>query len=173
MIFKTKRCVIRELVASDINVFAKIHANPNIMEIIPAPVLSTLESEEKLDAIIGNYKTKKSNVTVWGIETTEYKKLIGLCALVFDKDNRIEIGYRIDEEFWGKRFGSEITPELINYAFESTNAREVYADVNSQNYKSIKILERVLEYKGKTANSELDVMDLNYGMKRNVWLLKK
>tara|TARA_R110002050_G_scaffold297339_1_gene458583 strand:+ start:1251 stop:1739 length:489 start_codon:yes stop_codon:yes gene_type:complete len=158
------------MVSSDLAAFTKLHGNPKVMDIIPAPVLSSEQCMKNLHGIMDNYRSQKSNVLVWGVETKADKSWIGTCALVFEKDNRIEIGYRFDPEYWGRGFGSEIANALIDFAFQTTKAHEVFADVNSVNSNSVKILEKVLSFKGKTENSELGVTDLNFALTRDTWL---
>lgn len=171
-IFETQRLVVRRLNLADLDLFAKLHANPNVMDIIPSPVLTKLESKQKLEDIITSYQNPNPEISIWAMETKKGKMFIGACALAFDDPKGIEIGYRVNEEFWGQKYGVEIAQNLIKYAFEYTDTNLVYADVNSQNYKSIKILERFMEYKGKTANKEQDTMDLNYAIKRTSYMLR-
>lgn len=52
------------------------------------------------------------------------------------------LGYWIAEDFWGKGFMMESVKVITNYIFENTELIRIFARVFSNNYGSIKVLEK-------------------------------
>lgn len=54
-----------------------------------------------------------------------------------------EISYMLRTEEWGKGFATEIAKRLVRFAFDELQLNTVYATVDTDNYASIRILEKV------------------------------
>lgn len=171
-IFTTKRCNVVPLNLKHKVGYIQLHTNPNVMEPIPVEVYSKDQAVASLEEQILNYQNPQPKLLVWAIQHAKTNDFIGTCALVYKSNNEVEIGYRIMETHWQQKYATEVCKELINHAFASTPAKKVVADVNSTNFKSIRILERFMDYKGKTANRLQDTMDLHYGVLRQHWALQ-
>ncbi|WP_010248565.1 GNAT family N-acetyltransferase [Acetivibrio cellulolyticus] len=52
------------------------------------------------------------------------------------------LGYWLAEDFWGKGFMTESVKVITNYIFENTELIRIFARVFSNNYGSIKVLEK-------------------------------
>lgn len=59
------------------------------------------------------------------------------------KDFRTEIGYDLYKTHWGKGFMTEAVRAIIRYGFEQMNLNRIEATMNSENLRSIKLLERL------------------------------
>lgn len=171
-VFQTHRCSVVELNLTHQKGFVDLHSNPHVMNPIPAEIMTKEQALKSLEEQMMNYQNPSPKIHVWAIEGSSKADFMGTCALIYKSEDEVEIGYRIAEEYWQQRYATEICKELIRFAFASTKAKRVVAEVNSTNFKSIKILERYLDYTGKKANRELDTMDLHYAVMRQQWILK-
>ena len=67
MIFETERLEIKRLSLEDLDHFHRIHGDSEIMEKIPAPVLSWEESKAELVSIVNAYEVDRHRLRVWGV----------------------------------------------------------------------------------------------------------
>lgn len=171
-VFSTNRCIVGELNLKHRAGYIALHTNPNVMDPIPAEVMTREEANASLEDQIVNYQDPKPKLHVWAIEDASKETFVGTCAIVYKSADEVEIGFRILEAHWQQKYATEICKELIQFAFDSTAAKRVTAEVSSTNWKSIRVLEHHLDYKGKRANRELDTMDLQYAILRQQWALK-
>lgn len=71
---------------------------------------------------------------------------VGCCSLIPQNDvYRInaEIGYWIEEPYWGKGFATSAVRLVVKFAFDELNLLRVYANIYEYNVCSMKVLEKV------------------------------
>ena len=79
--------------------------------------------------------------TAWGFFTKESGNLIGdACFKGPPAENNPEIGYGINEEFWGRGIASEGVYALCKWAFENGNADALEAETAPDNTASKRVL---------------------------------
>ena len=61
--------------------------------------------------------------------------------------NRIEIGYDLNPEYWGKGIMQEALSKIIHFAFTSMKINKIEAKIEPENKSSIKLLEKLDFYK--------------------------
>jgi ribosomal-protein-alanine N-acetyltransferase len=54
-----------------------------------------------------------------------------------------EISYEFRKEYWGRGLGTEVIRAVLAYAFSSLGLAELYAETQSANLASIRLLEKV------------------------------
>ena len=59
------------------------------------------------------------------------------------KINFYDIGYRLDEKFWGKGYASEASFAWLKYAFETMNIKTIEAAAHAENVASNRILQKM------------------------------
>jgi len=59
------------------------------------------------------------------------------------KDDSIEIGYDLKEEFWGKGYMQEAIKEIVEFAIENMNIKEIRACIYVDNEKSKHLAEKL------------------------------
>lgn len=85
----------------------------------------------------------------WFIIWLENDKMIGTIDLTPDHDTyifkptRYELGYSIDDEYWGKGIAIEASNLLLDYAFQELKVKEVIAKHSEQNQRSKRVLEKL------------------------------
>lgn len=90
-------------------------------------------------------------------------QLVGQCGLLVqsvEEEQRLEIGYSILPEFWGKGYASEAAKKCKDYAFSNDYANSLISMVHVENIRSERVarkngmsLEKTLDnYKGTPAN---------------------
>jgi len=145
LIFETDRFIIRRLRVEDIEDFYAMQGSENVMRYIKAP-LNYEESVVELGKFIGYYTGTSRYFLLWAIESKADSDFVGLCGVYHNDSKENEIAYRLREQFWGMRIGSEIAKSLIYYYFSSLKMKEIVASADEDNIGSVKILEREMGF---------------------------
>jgi len=106
----TKRCRIRQFKELDTDELYLILSNPKVMEYIEEPF--TLEdTKDFLNKNAQSYPPR-----VFALEYKENKKIIGhIIFHKYDKES-YEIGFILNQNYWGQGIANEVTKSLIDYS---------------------------------------------------------
>ncbi len=119
--------ILRQWKEEDLEPFARMNADPRVMEFFPA----TLTREES------NQMAKKVQTRIeergWGfwaaslIETGEFIGFIGLEDVLFKAafTPAVEVGWRLAFDFWGKGYATEGALASLRYGFEKLKLKEI------------------------------------------------
>ena len=138
---ETERLLVRELKTTDLKFFDELQGNPKVMRFVSSKVGDYKENKQELERLITLYSKTENDFLILAIELKSIEELIGTVALVKTDDGEDEIGYRFIERFWGKGFGKEVVPELIEYCGK-LGLTELMAYVSYENKPSLKIIEQ-------------------------------
>ncbi|HEY2722425.1 MAG TPA: GNAT family N-acetyltransferase [Chitinophagaceae bacterium] len=135
------KVILREWKKSDAENLARIANNrkiwDNVRDQLPHPYT-------KKDAKKWLAKVKKQErVTTFCIETEN--KMAGSIGFTVRDDvyrKTAEIGYFIDEQYWGKSIATEAIGQLIDYIQKNFDVVRIYAEVFEYNKASMKVLEK-------------------------------
>ena len=148
IILKTKRLILREFVPEDLNDYAKLDSDLEVMRYISKGKIRTFkEIKDDLEGIIA-YNQKNKDFGLWAAIYKENKNFIGwFCLKPLDKTDEIEVGYRLIREFWRKGYASEGAKALVEYGFQNLHLKRIAAVVDPRNKASVRVLEKSgLEY---------------------------
>jgi len=142
---ETDRLQLQEISWDDLDQLHKLHSIPEIDEYNTLGVPSSVEETKKIMGreIEAQMNVKRSSYT-WKIELIEGKHFIGLAGMTLSNDKfRLgEIYYKLDPQFWGKGYATEVANKLISTGFEEFDLHKVEAGVAVGNERSIKVLEK-------------------------------
>ena len=105
----------------------------------------TPESVERyLDAVIAAWEDPHGTDRVFAIEPKEAGRLAGLIRIGMDADDRRHgsVGFSLDPGFQGRGYATEALVELVRFGCEELGLRRIWAEVDTRNEKSWKVLER-------------------------------
>jgi ribosomal-protein-alanine N-acetyltransferase len=137
----TDRLLMRPFNDDDIEPFSQICANPKVMRYIGNG--KPLNKEEVRTAVtnwIDLYE--KQGYGLLALTLKENNQLIGFCGLLHqtvDEENFIELGYRLDEPFWGKGIATEAALAIKKYAFDQLQISTLISIINHKNEASKKV----------------------------------
>lgn len=137
------RLDLRWLDASDSPALYEIFADPDVTRYWSSPPLAGLEGAEALvEDVHRSYAGREA--FEWAIWLRETEQLAGTCTIYhFEwEQNRAEIGFALARRFWGQGFATEALSLLIGFAFETLGFRRLEADVDPDNERSIRALEK-------------------------------
>ena len=161
LILETDRLLLRELQLSDAEAFFAMDNNPNVHQYLwNKPVQKIEEIIEIILSIRQQYIDNGIGRFVMILkETNEFIGWAGLkynTEVVNNKINFYDIGYRLDEKFWGKGYASEAAEAWLNYAFETMNIKTMEAAAHTENVASNKILQKIgMEFTGQYLEDDI------------------
>ncbi|GAK88044.1 putative acetyltransferase [Vibrio ponticus] len=144
---ETKRLILRQWEQADFKHFARMCADPEVMQYFPA-TLSEAESEQlanRLQALIDLH-----GWGFWAVEIKATGEFIGFVGLnTIDGESGIprapflEIGWRIAKQYWHKGYATEAADQAMRYAFFVLGVDDVYAFTAKDNLPSQKVMQRL------------------------------
>lgn len=136
-----KEILLRFLKLEDLDFLYSIENNINYFEFSDNP---QFYSKTVLKEYIKNSNTSISAYNQLRLVIEHKKKAVGLIDL-FDYDFKTKsagIGIIVKEEFQNLNYGSESLDLLISFAWEDLDLLSLYANINSDNTRSIKLFEK-------------------------------
>lgn len=127
---------------NDFSTFFSLVKEDNIMRYISGKGLTEEEARKKFDSII-NINSKEAKIGTFKIYNNA-GKFIGDGKMEWNKRDRtkLEIGYILKEEFWGKGYGSMICEKLLSLAEGEFPAVDVIGIIDPENVASKRLLEK-------------------------------
>ncbi len=145
MYLETDRLIIRNWKKSDIHPFIEMNRNSEVMRYFPS-VLTEDETLRLLARI-------KDHIHEWGygINALELKsegQFIGFTGLShpgFESHFTpcVEIGWRLDAQYWNKELATEAAAAVRNYAFAELNLDRIYSFTSVLNTPSVRVMEKI------------------------------
>jgi len=138
---------------------AALYQNPDVMRTLSADGQPL--SDEKIDWIL---KTsiehwEQNSFGLWVFFEKETGLFIGRAgirrAYVAGKEE-VEVAYALVPEFWGQGFATEMTQEIVRFAFEEFQLPELVCFTLVENIASQKVMERSgFEFEKRMVHAEL------------------
>ena len=125
--YETKRLILREWQAGDLEPFVAMNQDPNVMQYFP----STYSREQSMQQI-ANYQTalQKYCYTMFACELKTTKEFIGFVGLMRRESGYpfapcTEIGWRIAYEFWNNGYATEAAFKCLDLGFKNFNLDKI------------------------------------------------
>ncbi|PID63144.1 MAG: GNAT family N-acetyltransferase [Ignavibacteriae bacterium] len=137
----TERLVLRKLKSTDKDAIFEYAQNPKIAEHVLWDAHETIsDTLEYLFKIFEAYN--KNEPASWGICLKGTDKVIGTIGFVSldEEDNKGEIGYILNEYFWGRGYIPEAIKKIIKISKTELGLNEISARVKPKNTASIRVL---------------------------------
>lgn len=142
---RTDRLLLREWRDTDLEPFAAMNADPQVMEHFPATL--TREESDSLVGRIGDWFTR-DGYGLWAVEVVGTDPFIGFVGLMrpdFEAPftPAVEIGWRLKASAWGRGYASEAAREVLRFAFEEAGVAEVISMTTVTNERSRAVMARI------------------------------
>lgn len=140
---ETERLLCRPLTSDDLDQFASINADADVMRYIGDGKPQTrAQTEMRLNAILDHWN--QHGFGLWALVDKASNALIGFCGLQYlDNTAEIEVGYRLAKQYWGMGFATEAAAATLRYAFEVLGLDRIVAVVQPQNFASQSVIEKI------------------------------
>jgi RimJ/RimL family protein N-acetyltransferase len=142
---ETERLLLRDWREDDFEPFARMCADPLVMEFFPA----TLTPEETAAALErGRAHFARHGFGWWAAELKETGTFIGFIGLAVPGFEAhftpcVETGWRLAAEYWGRGLATEGARASLRYGFETLGLREIVSFTTVGNGRSRRVMEKL------------------------------
>jgi RimJ/RimL family protein N-acetyltransferase len=145
IVLETERLILRRWREADRAPFARMNADPRVMEHFPAP-LSTEESDGLVKHIEEQFQ--RHGFAPCAAELRDGGRFIGFIGLSvpsFDAHFTpcVEIGWRLAADCWGRGLATEGARAVVRYAFDSLGLRDLVSFTVPANVRSRRVMEKL------------------------------
>lgn len=142
---RTKRLLLRLWRASDREPFAKLNADPQVNEFLPAP-LSRAESDAMVDRIEARFEAQ--GFGLWAVEVVGGAPCVGFVGLGIPQFEAhftpcVEIGWRLAAAAWGRGYATEGAQAALRFGFDTLGLPEIIAITVPANIRSRRVMEKI------------------------------
>jgi [ribosomal protein S5]-alanine N-acetyltransferase len=141
---RTTRLLLRPLVDADAPALFAIFSDPAVMRYWSSPPWTLLSQAQEYVARDVEAMARGEFLRL-GVIRRDNEMLIGTCSLfnIVEQCRRVEVGYGLAREAWGRGFMNEALRALLEYAFTTLDVNRIEADIDPRNAASAKTLERL------------------------------
>ncbi len=142
---ETARARLRGWRPEDLDAFAEMNADPEVMKHFPAPY-----SREQSDALAvkSQQRLESDGLGVFALEIKEDRRFagfVGLSRVTFEAPFRpaVEIGWRLPTWAWGRGYASEAARRCLDYGFRDKHLAEIVSFTAVANLRSQALMARI------------------------------
>lgn len=143
-VLRTPRLVLRGWHEDDLQPFADLNADPEVMEHFPG-VLSRQQSDLLVDGIRGGFSTQ--GFGLWAVQVAggRFIGFTGLWVPNFEAAFTpcIEVGWRLARPAWGHGYATEAAVAALTFAFDVAGIDEVVSFTSMTNERSQRLMRRL------------------------------
>ncbi|MCB1533033.1 MAG: GNAT family N-acetyltransferase [Alphaproteobacteria bacterium] len=144
-VIETQRLILRDWREEDFPLFARINADPLIMEYMPRVL-----PPEDSDKLVRRFQAhlKKHGYGMFAVERKEdgaFMGTVGLNNVEFKAPftPAVEIAWRLDYEFWGQGYATEAARAVLGEAFNGWGLKEIVSFTVHDNSRSTHVMEKL------------------------------
>jgi RimJ/RimL family protein N-acetyltransferase len=141
----TRRLTLRRWRDDDCADFARMNADPQVMEFFPAPM-----SRKESDALVGRLRSEfgRRGFCPWAAVERKSNSFIGFVGLhevpeYLSFAPAVEVGWRLARRFWGCGYATEGALSSLAFAFDDLGLDEVVSMTSVLNQRSRAVMERL------------------------------
>ena len=146
MRLETERLILREFTMDDLDAFASLMADPEVMRFsLSGPMKDKEQAREYLQKRIIDHYAQYGSGLYAAIHKTD-NCLIGSIGLInqnIDGEKKTELGYRLHPSYWGKGLATEAASSICRHAFDHLAINELISIIDPKNTRSIEVAKRI------------------------------
>jgi RimJ/RimL family protein N-acetyltransferase len=142
---RTRRGLLRPWLPTDLEPFARLNADPRVMEYLRGPL-----SREQSDALAARIAAHfaEHGFGLWALEVPGVAPFIGFVGLSVPRFEAtfmpcVEVGWRLGAEHWGSGYATEAARAALAFGFEQRGLREIVSFTVPANQRSRAVMERI------------------------------
>ena len=157
VILETERLILRPFRGSDLEAYAALCADPEVMKYLNAAgsPLSRADAWRQMAMYLGHWELR--GFGTWAVAEKATEEFVGRVGLHYPEGwpDR-ELGWTLARKFWGKGYASEAARAAIAHAFGTLGWTHLVSLIHPGNHRSARIAERL----GYRVDGEADVVGL-------------
>jgi RimJ/RimL family protein N-acetyltransferase len=139
-----RRLDLRWPTRDDAKALFAVFGDPEVARYWSSPPVADLAAAGRLvDEIHALFAAR--TLFQWGVSWRDSGDLIGTCTLASldEAHRRAEVGFAFRRDTWGRGVGREALEVLIRFSFETLHLHRLEADVDPDNARALRLLERL------------------------------
>lgn len=142
-VLESERLVFRAIKDTDIKEIYALRSDPELMQYIPRPLITTMDEAQQHIGMIQDKIDKNEGIN-WAMTEKGSDKLISLIGFYMTKHAhyRSEIGYMLLPAYHNKGYVTEAIQRLLKYGFGPMGLHSVEAIIDPRNVASEKVLQK-------------------------------
>ncbi len=167
---QTERLVLRRWRPDDRPPFARLNADPRVVEFLPAP-LSRSESDALADRIEAHFE--RHGFGLWAVEVPGVTPFAGFVGLAVPRIEAhftpcVEIGWRLDAEHWNRGYATEAARAALAFGFETLQLAEIVSFTVEGNLRSRRVMEKIGMTRSPSDDFDHPVLPEGHTLRRHV-----
>jgi len=167
---RTQRLILRPFRASDADAFARLNADPRVMQFFPSP-LTRAQSDELVGHVQQHFETR--GFGPWAIELPEAEGCIGAAGLAVPSFTShftpcVEIAWRLAAGHWGHGYVQEAARAALYTAFVHLELKQVVSFAATANQRSWRVMQRLGMRRDAAEDFEHPNVPLGHPLRRHV-----
>jgi RimJ/RimL family protein N-acetyltransferase len=149
---RTERLILRPWRDDDLEPFAALNADPQVMEYFPS-----LLSREQSDAMVARIRShfEREGFGLWAVEVPGVAPFIGFTGLQRPAFMPVvEVGWRLAHPYWRAGYATEAARASLAWGFANLDVAEIVAMVVPDNLRSQRVMEKLGMQRDPDANFE-------------------
>ena len=141
---ETERLTLRKISKNDINDIYEYSSNPLTSKyLLWYPHFSKRDTKRHVKNVLKKYK--KGSFYDYAVVLKESGKMIGTCGFtrIDHYDDKAEIGYVINPDYWGRGYATEAVKRVIDLGFLEIGLERIEARYIDGNERSLELMKRV------------------------------
>jgi RimJ/RimL family protein N-acetyltransferase len=141
---ETQRLLLRQFREDDLDAWARITSDPEVMRYVGGSALTREEAWRSLGYMLGHWKIR--GFGLFAAEEKATGELVGRIGLYQPEGwPGLEVGWLVARARWGEGFASEGGAASLAHAFGALGARRVISVIEPLNAASIRVAEKLGE----------------------------
>jgi RimJ/RimL family protein N-acetyltransferase len=142
---ETERLLLRPFRDDDLDAFAEMTADPEVMRFIgDGHTFVREEAWKAIAGILGHWQLR--GYGIWAVEERATSRLVGRCGLYYPEGwPGLEVGWLLARPCWGCGYATEAGRASLEYAWREVGAARVISLIYPDNTASIRVAERLGE----------------------------
>lgn len=170
---ETERLILRSFHAEDVDAMAELFANADFMSFSLGAFTKREQTVAFIEKVMG--WDKAGIPSQFAIVPRDTDTVIGYCGFFYHPEHGIddiEIGYRLNPDYWNRGLITEAAGAVRDHAFRDCKLSRVISLIHPENIRS----RRVAEKNGLTVEREITFRGfptLVFAMTRQEWLARR
>jgi RimJ/RimL family protein N-acetyltransferase len=141
--FETERLFVRHFTPADLDAFAELCADPQVMRYVgDGTVLTREQVRHWIDVCQRKYAERGYGTSAVFEKATG--RFVGYCGVIRAPDRDFdELVYVYHAHTWGRGYATEAGGAMIRYVFAQFDLERMYATIIVDNASSIKVVEKL------------------------------
>lgn len=144
---ETKRLIMREWRERDLDVFAKIFADAEVMRFLTGMPMSRIDAWRFMANSMGHWELR--GYGTWVVERKSDHATLGRVGLINPEGwPGLEVGWTLDRHYWRQGYATEAAEATLNYGFLTQGVSKLISLIDPNNKASQAVARRIGQTQG-------------------------